>query len=70
MQHVLHAGDRAAGNLGVREVAFDEFHGRQMIEVTALARHQAVDDANAMPAPNELFGEMRPDESRAAGDEI
>ncbi len=70
MQHVLHAVDRAAGDLGVRQVAFEEFHGRKMIEVAALARDQAVDDADAMAAPDELFREMRPDEARAAGDEI
>ncbi len=42
----------------------------QMREVLALARDQAVDDADALAAANELFAQVRSNEAGAAGDEI
>ena len=70
MQHVVHALDGALGDVHVREIAFDELHRRQVVEVAALAGDQAVDDADALAAADELFREVRSDEAGAAGDEV
>jgi hypothetical protein len=52
----------------VGEVGFDELDARDVIQVAAFAGNQVVDDANAMAAAHELFGEMRTDETCAASD--
>ena len=54
----------------IREIAFEELHAGHVIEIAALAGDQAVDDADMVAAPDELFGEVGSDEARAAGDEI
>ena len=41
-----------------------------MREVLALAGDQAVDDAHALAAAEELFSEVRADEAGATGDEV
>ena len=57
-------------NVEVGEVAFEELDAGRCVEVAALAGDEAVDDADAMAAPDEFLGEMRADEAGAAGDEI
>jgi len=47
-----------AGDIQVRQIAFDELDAVQMRHVLALARNQAVDDANAFTAPEEFFSEV------------
>ena len=65
-----HAVDSAARHIAGGKVALEEFDALDMIEVAPLAGDQAVDDADAMAAPDELFGEMGSDEARAAGNEV
>ena len=52
------------------QIAFDELGRRNAVEIAAFARDQAVHDADAMTAPQELFREMRSDEAGAAGYQI
>ena len=60
----------ASSDVEVGEVALEEFHRRDVREVLALAGDQAVDDADAFAAADELLREVRPDEAGAAGNEI
>ena len=70
MEDILHAVRGAAGHVADREIALEEFDALDVIEIAPLAGDQAVDDADAMAAPDELFGEMGSDEARAACNEI
>ena len=70
MQHVLHPVDRTASHIRLRQIAFEEFDTREVIEIPAFTCNQAVDDSDAMTATDKFFRKMRPDEPGAAGDEI
>ena len=70
MEDVLHALHGAAGHVAGGEIALEEFDALDMIEIAPLAGDQAVDDADAMTAPGQLFSEMGSDKARAAGDEV
>jgi hypothetical protein len=70
MKDIFHAVDGAVRHVGGGKVALEEFDALDMIEIAPLAGDQAVDDADAMTAPDELFGEMGSDEARAACNEI
>ena len=54
----------------IGDVAFEELDARQMREVLAVAGDQAVGDADAFAAADELFCEVGTDEAGAAGDEV
>jgi hypothetical protein len=70
VQHVVDACDcpRRDGHVG--EVALDELHAGNMRKVPAMAGAQIVDDADLVMATDQLFGQMRSDEARAAGDKV
>jgi hypothetical protein len=70
MQHILHALHRRAGDVHVREVALEEVDLRQVCEIVALARDQAVDHADAVAATYEGFGTVGADEAGTTGHEI
>ena len=70
MKDVFDALHGTARDVDVCEVAFHEFDLRKMCEVLSLAGDQAVDDADALAATNELFAQVRPNEAGAAGDQI
>ncbi len=70
MEDVVDALHRAFSDARLREVAFEKFDARNVRDVAALAGNQAVDDADPVAAANELLGEVRSDETSAAGDEI
>ena len=70
MQHEFHAVNRSLGHRKIREISFDEFHSGERLEIAAFSCNQAVDNADTMPAPEEFFGEVGSDETRAARDEI
>ena len=70
VQHVVDARDGASRDVEVGEVALEELDARDVREVAALAGDQAVDDADALAAADELFREVGADEAGAAGDEI
>ena len=70
MQHVVHARDGSRCGRQVGKVAFEKLHRREVFEVAALAGNQAVGDADGMAATDELFRQVRSDESRAAGDQV
>ena len=57
-------------NVEIGEVALEELDAADVIEVAALAGDQAVGDADAVAAPDELFGQVGADEAGAAGDEV
>ena len=60
----------ASSDVEVGEVALEEFYRWDVREVLALAGDQVVDDAYVLAAARELFREVRPDEARAARNEI
>src|SRR4051812_24199577 len=62
--------DRAARDVQVCEVAFDEFDRGHMRDVLPLSRNQVVDDPDALTAPGELFDKVGTDETGAAGHEV
>ena len=70
MQHVLDArhGLRAGARIG--DIALDEFHAFDVIEIVALAGDQAIEDAHLMAATREFFREMRADEAGTAGHKV
>ena len=70
MEHVVDAACGAMRKCKVREVAFDEFDRRNVIEISTLAGDQAVGDADLVPATGERLREMRSDETCAAGDKV
>ena len=70
MEDVVDALHRAFSDARLREIAFEKFDARNVRDVAALAGNQAVDDADPVAAANELFREVRSDETSAAGDEI
>ena len=59
-----------AGHACVRQIPFDELGGRDAGEVGALARNQAVDHADAVPATQEFFRQVRADEAGATGHQV
>ena len=70
MQHVIHSSDGPHGERQIGEIAFEELHARDVIEITALARDEVVGHADAMASTDKLFREMRTDEAGAAGDKV
>ena len=54
----------------IGEVALEELHAANVIQVPPLAGDEVVRHADAMAAADELFREMRPDEARPTGDEV
>ena len=67
MEHVIHPVDGPLGDGRLGEIAFQEINARDLLEVAALPGDEAVDDAYAVAAADELFGEVRSDEAGAAG---
>ena len=70
MQDVLDACDDPLRKRRVGEIPLDELHAGNVIEIAALAGDQAVGHTHLVSATNELFDEMRSDETRAAGHEV
>src|SRR5262245_52105233 len=70
MQHVLHALDRTLCRNRIRKIALKELDAMQRFEIVSLAGNQAVDDADAVAATQELFGDVRSDETGTAGDKV
>ena len=70
MKHVVHALHRPFGDRHVGKVALEKFHAGNMREILSLAGNQAVGDANAVAAADQLLSEVGADESGAAGDEV
>ena len=70
MKDVIDPVDGAGRDGEIGEVAFDEFNAGDVRQVLALAGDQAVDDAHASAAADELFREVGTDEAGAAGDEV
>ena len=70
MQHVVHAGNRPLGDREVGQVSLDQLDARHVRQVFTLAGNEAVGNAHAFAAAEQLFGDMRPDEPGAAGDEV
>jgi hypothetical protein len=70
VKNVVDAMDGAGRDLGMCQIAWQEFDFRQMRQVLASAGNEAVHDANAFAAPDELFAQVRSDETGAAGDEV
>ena len=60
--------DHAGGHRRIREIALDELHA--VAQVVLVAGDEIVDDAHAVAARDELFGNVRADEAGAAGNEI
>ena len=54
----------------IGEVAVQELDLRQVLDVARVPGDQAVDDAHALAAADELFDEVRTDEAGAAGDDV
>jgi hypothetical protein len=70
VQHIVHAGDGALGEREVRKVSLKQLDAGNVRQVFALTGDEAVRHAHAFTAANQLFDEVRSDESGAAGDEI
>jgi hypothetical protein len=70
MQHVVDPLDSALRDCKVGEVPFNELDAREMCEISAMARNEAVDDTNPFAAANELFCQVGSDEARATRDEV
>src|SRR5678815_4578587 len=70
MQHVVDASHRALGHREVCEVSLNQLDARNVRQVLALAGDEAVRDAHAFTAANQLFNQMGSDESGTAGDEV
>jgi hypothetical protein len=71
VQHVVHAVDRAPGNVGVGQVAQDELYPVcHTGQVRAGAGDQVVHHANVLPAADQFLNEMRTDEPRATGHQV
>ena len=63
MQHVLDALYGGAGDVHVGEVALEELDLREVCQIVALAGDEAVDDADAIAAADEGFGNVGADET-------
>src|SRR6188768_1457476 len=70
MEHVVHPVGGPFGHGRIGEITFEEIDARNVIEIATVAGGEVVDDADAVAAANQLFGEMRADESCAAGNEV
>ena len=70
MQHVIHPAHCPLGDGPLGQIAFEKIDARDVVEVAPLSGDEAVGDAHAVTAADELFGEVRADETGAAGDEI
>ena len=70
MEHVVHARRSLCRHVCVRQIPFDELSGLDAGEVGAFARDQAVDDADAVPAAQELFRQVGADEAGATGYQV
>jgi hypothetical protein len=70
MQHEFHAVDGSLGHREIREISLDELRSAERLEIASLAGNQAVDYADTLAALEKFLGEVRSDETRAAGDEI
>ena len=70
MKDEVHAADGPLRKRHVGEIALEKLDARDVIEIAALACNQTVRDANAVAAADELFGEVRSDETGTAGDEV
>jgi hypothetical protein len=70
VENVVDSFDRPGGHRQIREVALLELDLAQMLEVSPLTRNQAVDHADSLSSTDELFGQVRSDESGAASDEV
>jgi hypothetical protein len=65
VKDVVHAFDRASAGVRIPDIAFDEFDSPGKVrEVLALAGKEVVQDADLMVAFQQLFNNMRADESR------
>ena len=70
VEDALDARDRAPHVVRVAQVALDQLEPVEAGQVLAPAGGEVVEDAHAVAAAHERLGHVRPDEARAAGDEI
>ena len=70
MKNVFDTLHRAPSHIQLRQIPVNELDLRQMRKVLALACDQAVDDTDVFTAANELFAQVRSNETGTAGDEI
>jgi len=60
----------AARELEICQVPLQELHVRDVVQVAALPGDERIGHAHAVTAADEFLGEMRPDESGAASNEV
>ena len=70
MKHVVHPDDGASRKRRIRQVAFEEFHVVEVIEIAALASDEIVSDTDTMAPSHQLLRKMGSDEPGAAGHKI
>jgi len=58
MQDKVDACHRPRARVLIGEVAFEEFHLRQMLEIPPLSSTEIVERAYAMPPSHQLFSEV------------
>ena len=76
MEHVIHAGGRAAACLERADVPLDPFEaiggsrGANGLKIRDAAGRQVVEHADPVPVPEQALREMGTDEAGSPGDEI